>query len=175
MEPIHHVNDAIYDAGEAVDKLAEAIRRLADHDEPADLEAVVLAAVHLRAVMNHARDARDILAEYAHHLMPAPVVPIPGVGPVQRTGGWDRKDWEHDELLRKVVRWAKDDREAYAREHDGEAPPESEGETVARLIREYAGIAYWKVTGPRERGLNVDDYCRKEPARKGISLPRQEE
>lgn len=168
------VQEAILDTGEAVDRLAGTVEALTGYDEPADLTEVVKALVHLRAVLYHLQDTRATLAEYAYHLMPSPQVVIPGIGKVERQGGWTRKAWEHEALLAKVVEWARNDRAFYAQDHDGELPPETEGQTVVRLLQEHAGIGYWKVGATRERGVDVDEYCKREKARKGISLPREE-
>lgn len=157
---------------DAVDLLATEVDAIANAPEPADLETVVLALRDIHAVMAQFREARDQLATYGAGLMPQRQMNVAGL-PIERTGGWDRSKWQHDLLLPKLVQWARDDRSTYAQGHEGELPDESEGQTVVALLQKYASLAYWKVTAARdERGLDVDDYCEKKPARPGIKMPR---
>lgn len=156
----------------AVFDLQVEVGVLADAEDPPDLEDVVRDLIQIRAIMERFRDARDALGELAASLMPQRQITLDGLGTIERHGGWNRSKWDHDRLVAQVIRWAREDRERYARENDGEVPPESEGEIVARLLRSYASIGSWKVTAPRkERGFDVDEYCHKEKARPGISLP----
>ncbi len=154
-----------------VDVLHAEVIALGQADEPPDLGDVVKALIHIRAVMEQFRDARDLLAEIGASLMPQRILVIEGVGAIEKTGGWNRSQWEHDRLASHVVRFAQQDREDYARDHDGEVP-ESEGAAVARLLLDSIGVSYWKVTGFRERGIEADDYCTKVKARSGIRLPK---
>lgn len=144
---------------------------MASATEPPELEDVVLALRDIHAVMAQFRDARDDLSALGADLMPARQMTVAGM-PVERTGGWNRKDWQHGDLLANVVRWAREDRLAYAQEHDGVLPAESEGQAVATLLQEHASLAYWKVGAARDRGLNVDEFCKRDKARPGIRVPR---
>lgn len=154
-----------------VDALAQTVADLGRADEPADLEDVVRWLIHIRAVMEQFRDARDLLAEIGADLMTQQRLVIEGVGVIEKTGGWNRSQWEHGRLASHVVRFAQEERESYAREHDGEVV-ESEGAAVARMLLDSIGVNYWKVTGFRERGVDADEYCTKQKARPGIRLPK---
>jgi hypothetical protein len=166
------VRERVLEVGEAVDALSSDVAALASSEEPPDLEEVVLALRDLHAVLAQARDARDALAAEGAALMPQRQMVVAGL-PVERTGGWDRSRWQHSDLLAHVVRWAREDRMKHAQEHDGELPPESEGQAVVALLQRYAGLGYWKVGATRdERGLDVDEYCERKPAKPGIKMPR---
>lgn len=157
-------------ASDAVDQLASHLRAAIASPEPMDLEDVVLRLRDLNAVVAQLRDATADLASYGASLMPQQVMTVAGL-PIERTGGWNRKGWQHDALLSQVVRWAREDQQRWAQEHDGEVR-ESEGQAVVRVLREVAALSYWKVGATKDRGLDVDEYCRKEPAKPGIKMPR---
>lgn len=167
------VREQVLATSESVDALASVVTELVAAEEPADLEDVVLALRDAHAVVAQLRDAVSTLAAYGASLMPQPQMNVAGI-PIERTGGWDRSKWQHDDLLAHVVRWVRDDRKTYAQEHDGELPPESEAEATVRLVREYAGKpGYWKVGALRdERGINADEYCERKKAKPGIKMPR---
>lgn len=153
-----------------VDALQAEVYDLAKAEDPPDLEEVVKALIHIRAIMAQFRDARDTLAEVGADLMTQRQLVVEGVGPIERTGGWDRKEWQHDSLLSHVLRRVREEREEWAREHDGEAPKETEGEAVIRMLREHASINYWKQT-LNSTGISVDEFCRRVEKRPGIKLP----
>lgn len=167
------VRQRVLEASEAVDALAASVAHAVAEPEPMDLEDVVLALRDAYAVLAQFRDATAALAAYGAALMPQRQMNVGGI-PIERTGGWDRSKWQHDDLLSHVVRWVKEDRLKYAQDHDGELPTESEAEAVVRLLRAYAGTpGYWKVTALREeRGVDADEYCERRPAKPGIKMPR---
>lgn len=165
------VREWVLEVSEAVDALASEVGVLASATEPQDLEDVVLALRDIHAVMAQFRDARDALSALGADLMTSRQMTVAGL-PVERTGGWDRKNWQHGDLLAQVVRWAREDRLAYAQKHDGELPPESEGQTVVALLQRHASLSYWKVGTAKDRGLDVDEYCERSKARPGIRVPR---
>lgn len=165
------VRKRIFVISEGVDRLGDEVRELVDASEPPDLEEVVLALRDVHAVMAQLRDARGALAELGASLMPQQQMTVAGL-PIERTGGWNRKEWQHEDLLAHVVRWAKEEQAEHARNNDGEVR-ESEGQAVVRILREVASLSYWKVGTTRDRGLDVDEFCRREAARPGIKLPRQ--
>lgn len=162
--------DLVMGASDAVDALSTAVQALTTAEEPPDLEDVVTTLRYTHAVMAQFRDARDTLSEVGASLMTQRQMMVGGV-PVERTGGWDRKGWQHEDLLAQVVRWAREEQAAYAQDHDGEVQ-ESEGQAVARILREVASIGYWKVGTTSQRGLDLDEYCTREKARPGIRVPR---
>lgn len=166
------VRERVLEVSEAVDALAVEVAALTSSEEPADLEYVVLALRDVHAVAGQLRDARDALAAEGASLMPQRQMNVAGL-PIERTGGWDRSAWQHGDLLASVARWAVEDRQAYARDHDGELPPETEAQTVVALLQRYASLGYWKVKATREeRGLDVDEYCQRRKAKPGVRMPR---
>lgn len=165
------VREAVWAASEAVDALAKEVDALSSGQEPPDLEDVVLALRDVHAVMAQFRDARDTLSEVGAALMPQRQMVVAGL-PVERTGGFNRKDWQHGDLMARVVRRAREEQAEYASTHDGEVA-ESEGQAVVRILAEVAAINYWRVGASAERGLDVDEYCRREKLRPGLRVPRE--
>lgn len=106
------------------------------------------------------KEQRDhIVAELAA-LMPSKVVELPGLGTLERKGGKDRKAWMHDDLFRVLLARSRDERRADPETGEYESPEEA----AVRVIRECAGVGYWRVEPLRKRGLSVDEYCTSTPA-----------
>lgn len=99
----------------------------------------------------------DELHAFLCDVLPSGGTTVDGVGYVAKKKGTTRTAWDHDELLRRVVAAARDER--LVNETTGEY--EAAEEAVARVIAECAGISYWKVTALRPRGIDVDEFCEK--------------
>lgn len=65
------------------------------------------------------------------------------------------RKWDHDETIKHVVARALDERQVD--EATGEVEPS--WATVARALKECAGIGYWRVGALKQRGLDPDEFA----------------
>jgi hypothetical protein len=91
---------------------------------------------------------------------------IPGVGVVEIRKALKRTQWQHDELWRTVVSYARDERQP---DEDG-VYEESEAEVIARTLRECLTPS-WKVTGLQDHGIDPSEFCQVEEAGYSVRLP----
>lgn len=124
--------------------------------------------VKLADEIDRCREAMALLAEIESDLIETLARRV-GVGSkVQGPAGeqWHvtrkqgRKEWDHDALHRVLLARGRD-----ARKIDSETGEvlESEGEAVARVLMECAGIGYWRVTNLKRYGVDADEYRHTEP------------
>ena len=66
---------------------------------------------------------------------------------VEGTNSVERSNWQHEKVLRAVIR------------HDWDRGLVNHPNDVADIVLECAGINYWRLTPLRERGINPDDFC----------------
>lgn len=107
--------------------------------------------------------AQGFLVEHVHDQWPGewktPLV-VEGVGRVQVFRGKDRKKWDHEALTKAVV-------DAHLAETQGEIPDPF---TVARWITAVATPAYWKTSGLKPLGIDVDEYCESVQGSRGLRI-----
>ena len=91
---------------------------------------------------------------------------VEGVGNVQVRRGSTRSKWDHDGLTRTLTARALDERQLDPM--TGEYEPA--WEAVTRVMRECAGISYWKVTALRAHGVDPSEFCEKEPGSLKVTI-----
>lgn len=155
----------------AVAYLTAAITEMREEGVAPTLEGMAAMLVRLRDLDDDLWEARAILGEMAYPLMGGQDRNVAGLGVFRRQHGWTRKDWDHDDLLPRVVARAQDERRM---DPESGTPLETEGQAVARVLRECAGFAYWKVRELAVRGIDADEFCRRERKRLGVSVPRRQ-
>lgn len=79
----------------------------------------------------------------------------PSIGVVEVKRSTSRTQWQHDEVLKRVVAAARDER--LFDEESGEAL-EDEYVTLARVLGETARFE-WRLLPLRARGIEPDDFC----------------
>jgi hypothetical protein len=102
-----------------------------------------IAALKLRE-----QDVEDRLAAE----MPEKRLEVPEIGVFERRTASSRKQWQHDDLRREVVKHA--DRIVT---EDGEI--ESEAEAQVRTIFDCMAPSYWRVGALRGLGIDAGEYC----------------
>ena len=123
------------------------------------------------ALLHRLREARKLLQKVENgletHVAKARIaegikdpVEVPGVGVVTHRRTATRKDWDHDGLAKQVIH-------LWADEHGGEIP---DGFETRDLLMKHAAISYWRVTGLKENGVEVDDFCTKIPGRLTVDI-----
>lgn len=101
---------------------------------------------------------RDVI-ERIYELLPATKVAINGIGIVQRSRSTNRK-WDHDAVFDHLIARALDHRQKIVDKDTGEITAwEKEGHAVGRIIRQCAGISYWRLEDIKEYGLDPDEYA----------------
>lgn len=134
--------------------------------------------VQLARQLDRVREARGTLADVEADLIER-IANLVGVGGhvdapdvdehwvVKRRPG--TKEWDHDALHRVMLARGRD-----ARRMDPETGEvlESEGEAVARVIRECAGIGYWRVGDLKRYGVDADEYRVTQPGRLTVEAVR---
>jgi hypothetical protein len=102
-----------------------------------------IAALKLRE-----QDVEDRLAAE----MPEKRLEVPEIGVFERRTASSRKQWQHDDLRREVVKHA----ERIVTE-DGEI--ESEAEAQIRTLFDCMAPSYWRVGALRTLGIDAGEYC----------------
>lgn len=138
-----------------------------DRLEDADLGTLVLALRELRTIARAIRMFDDDLTERIADGVEGPYADLDGIGIVQVKKGSQRKSWKHDELFTLVARKAVEDPGADHETGEVFGPAEA----VTRAFKDCAGIAYWKVTGLKARGIDPDEYAETLPGKRSVILP----
>lgn len=107
----------------------------------------------------------EVEAWLAEHL-PHGGIAVEGVGWLAAQPATKRTKWDHDEVVRHVTARARDERRADPETGEYEAVEEA----IVRVLRECAGIAYWKVTGLRRLGLDPDEFCTTEKGPRRVMI-----
>lgn len=81
--------------------------------------------------------------------------------PVQFMGGTDRKDWDHRGLAARVADTLQ------ANPETGEMRTTQE---VVSALLDHAAVAYWRVTGLKQLGIRVNDYCQVSKGRRTVKI-----
>lgn len=86
---------------------------------------------------------------------------------VQVRRGKDRTAWDHDSLWSLALARSRDER--VLDEETGVY--EDAGEAALRVIRELVGVSYWKKTGLKARGIDIDEFCESKPGKVRVVFP----
>lgn len=86
---------------------------------------------------------------------------------VTKRQGNNRKAWDHERLVARVVAAGRDERRI---DLDTGEVLESEAAAVVRALVACAGIRDWRVTALRERGIDPGEYCETTPGTTRIEV-----
>jgi len=155
--PMHSLRVAI------ADMVADA-RSLAESE---DWESLIRGLEPLQQILSDLRILENDVKNYIAETMPERRVSVEGVGTVERKAKITRRNWDSDELLRKIVMGALLDPDT------GEIPS-SPLEAVDRVMGEvkacvpFTGSTGWRVGALKDRGIDPDEWC--EENRDGYSI-----
>jgi hypothetical protein len=131
-------------------------------------------AVQLDAVRLAVRDLKvaesELVTMIADRVGVGATIPDPsgdGGWRVKRKAG--RKVWDHDAIHRVLLARGRDARRM---DRDTGEVLESEGEAVARVLMECAGIGYWRVTNLARYGVDADEYRATDPG--AVTVERED-
>lgn len=135
--------------------------------EAGDWEALIRGLEPLQQVLGDLRLIEQQVKRGIADTMPERRVTVEGVGTVERKAKVTRKNWDSDELLRKIIAVAILDRET------GELPssPMIAADLILqelRAVMPITGSLGWRVTALRERGFDPDEWC--EEHRDGFTI-----
>lgn len=130
-----------------------------------DVDRAVSDLARLRAIRQGLAVWEGELTDWLNDALGRNTIEVDGIGQVQVKRGTDRKEWDHDALIRLVVARGRDERRVDA--ETGEYEPE--GEAVARALMECARPS-WRLTPLRDRGIDPDEYCASNPGRLSVVI-----
>jgi hypothetical protein len=170
--------DALPGRQEPVVALREAIARMGDSvrllAEQGDYESLVRGLEPLQQVIGDLRVIEHDAKRFIADTMPDRRVTVEGVGTVERRAKITRKNWDSDELLRKIVA------AAVVNPETGEIP-NSPMEAADRILQEIraclpiTGSLGWRLGALRERGYDPDEWCQEHRDGYTISLSKVRE
>lgn len=120
-----------------------------------DLVALGAKAARLDAIMEDLRVVERSVKRRAGEVMQRrrmPELHLEGLARIVRSGGVRRSQWRHGELGMALLR---------ASAVQGELP---DGPRAVALIVEHAGIVWWYADRCSLLGVDVDEFCQREPA-----------
>jgi hypothetical protein len=126
--------------------------------EAGDYEALIRGLEPLQQILGDLRILEHAVKNYIADTMPERKVVVSGVGIVERKAKITRRNWDSEELLRKIVVNALVDQET------GEIPS-SPVEAVHQVVAEiracvpFTGSTAWRVGALKERGYDPDEWC----------------
>ena len=126
--------------------------------EAGDWETLIRGLEPLQQVLGDLRIVEQQVKRGIADTMPERRVTVEGVGTVERKAKVSRKNWDSDELLRKLIARAILDSET------GELPssPIVAADLILqelRAVMPITGSLGWRVTALRERGIDPDEWC----------------
>ena len=126
--------------------------------EAGDWESLIRGLEPLQQVLSDLRLLEHDVKKYIADTMPERLVSVEGVGTVERKAKITRRNWDSEELLRKIVMGALIDPDT------GEIPS-SPVEAVDKVMGEvracvpFTGSTGWRVGALKERGIDPDEWC----------------
>lgn len=134
-------------------------------EESDDPELLAQMIVRVRRLVAELREfAATVERRYAEIAPKA--AEFAGIGLVEVKRETKRTAWQHDEILKRIVAMARDER-AFD-ETTGEAL-EDEFSCLARVLSECARFE-WRVTPLRARGLDPDEFCHTEYGKPAVKV-----
>ena len=139
-----------------VEQIREGIEELA---EAGDWEALVRGVVPLAAIMKQLRELEAFAKQRTAETMPEKRLTVEGVGTVERRAATQRRKWDSEELLRKILVQALVDTETG--EIKADTPMEA-ADVVMHEVLECLPVTPsvgWRVTALKARGFDADEWC----------------
>jgi len=138
--------------------IADMIDDAAALAESGDWESLIRGLGPLQEVLGDLRLLESSVKQYIADTIPERQVTVEGVGTVERLKKTTRRNWDSEELLRKIVVGALIDPET------GEIPS-SPLEAVDKVMAEvkacvpFTGSTGWRVGALKDRGFDPDEWC----------------
>lgn len=139
----------------AIGEMVADVQSLA---ETGDWESLIRGLEPLQQILGDLRILETDVKKYIAETMPERRVHVEGVGSVERKAKITRRNWDSEELLRKIVVGALVDPAT------GEIPS-SPSEAVEKVMLEvkacvpFTGSTGWRVAALKDRGFDPDEWC----------------
>jgi len=149
VSPVAELAAKVADIREQVMALAEA----------GDWEGLVRGLVPMQQMLRELRDLESLVKQATAECLPSKRVTVEGVGTVERRAATQRKRWDSDELLRRLVFASLVD------ENTGEMVATDALDAAERVhavvsdVLPITGSLGWRVGALRERGVDPDEWC----------------
>lgn len=142
--------------------LRDEIARMTEHAEAlaeaGEWTELIVGLVPVQQVLGDLRELEKLVKQLIAKTIPEKRVTVEGVGTVERRKAATRKQWDSEELLRKIMVRALVD------EQTGEVPS-SPMVAVDIVMQEVlacvpiTGSLGWRVTALKDRGFDPDEWC----------------
>jgi hypothetical protein len=175
LEKVEHlpesVESPVFLLRVAIGDMYEQAASLAEQD---DWESLIRGLGPLQQILGDLRLLESRVKTYIADTMPERRVTVEGVGTVEKLKKVTRRNWDSDELLRKIVS------RAIVDEETGEIPS-SPLEAVDMVVNEiracvpFTGSTGWRVGALRDRGFDPDEWCEENPDGYSIKFIRNKE
>lgn len=162
MTEIEHVANAPV-AGEspvrslrmAIGEMVTDVQSLA---EAGDWESLIRGLEPLQQILGDLKILETDVKKHIGETMPERRVHVEGVGSVEKKAKITRRNWDSEELLRKIVVGA------LVNPETGEIPSSPSGAvdkvmTEVRACVPFTGSTGWRVAALKDRGFDPDEWC----------------
>lgn len=149
--------------------LTHANDRRAELAEAGDWESLGWGLDRLTEIHRQLSELVAAIESDVYELMPEKRGTIDHLGTLEKKRGSNRKKWQSDRLVTRLVRAALDP------EGTGELPdsPYEAVDTVVSTLTAcapFTGSMGWRVTALKERGIDPDEWCESTPGRQSIQI-----
>lgn len=170
---VYKPTDTLPDIVEGWRTYCEALAVQADElAASGDTESLAFGLDRVRELRRVLGDLERAVEAHVAALMDGKTETVDGLGTLERRKGTDRKQWQSEDLLRRLVRDAVDP------EHTGELP--SAGEVLEAVVSTvtdcapFTGSLGWRVTALKARGVDPDEWCATSPGATRVQIHKGE-
>lgn len=136
--------------------------------EAGDLNSLAYGLAQVRALMADLRYIAELVETDVADLMPDRNVDIDGLGRIERRKATDRKSWDWDQLLPRLIRLAIDP------DGTGELLDGADlMEAMKGIITDVIGVTPSKsprITALRAQGIDPDEYAETKPGKSSVQI-----
>lgn len=137
--------------------------------EAGDIDSLAHGLAQVRQILGDLRTLASGIEDDVVALMPAKTYTVEGVGTLERRRGSDRKRWQSDDLVTRLVTEALVDENGEVRHS---TPVEGAAAAVGVLLAcaPFTASMGWRVTALRDHGIDPDEWCEVTPGRTSVQI-----
>jgi len=164
LEPVAHQLDRPTLVDALTLAITQADTQRAELAHNGDWESLAHGLIRLRTVAEQLRYLVRCVEDDVAELMPEKRVEVPGLPVFERRKGTDRKSWDSEALLSRVVRVALTDPTTGEVESDPAVVREQLVSVLSAVVP-FTGSLGWRVRALRDLGIDPDEWCETSPGR----------